>query len=73
LKNIKVKSDWIWEINVLENDKIKKISVKFWKFYWESVEILWCKDLKNKECNKLNIITNDVSNFDKDKFKVIKK
>ena len=73
LKNIKVQSEWIGEINVLENNNIKNVLVYFGKFYWDSVEVLWCKDLKDNECNNLDIITNDVSNFDKEKFNIIKK
>ncbi len=73
LKNMKVQSENIWEINVIEASEIKKVLVTFWKFYWDSVEIVWCKDLEKKECDNLEIITNDVTRFDKNKFKIIKK
>ena len=73
LKNMKVQSENIWEINVIEGSEIKKVLVTFWKFYWDSVEIVWCKDLEKKECDNLEIITNDVTRFDKNKFKIIKK
>ena len=103
LKNIKVQSDWIGEINVLsvetfkalsskalspesslpdvekgaakkeEKFEVKKVLVKFGKFYWDKVEILWCKDLDEKKCDNLEIIINDVSNFDKEKFDLKRK
>ncbi len=86
LSDIKVQSDWIWEINVLsphpnppltgegteEWTEIKKVLVKFWEFYWDKVEIIWCKYLEKKECDNLEIITNDISNFDSNKFNIVK-
>jgi hypothetical protein len=72
LKNMKVKSGWIWEINVLNNSKLEKVLVNFGEFYWESVEIIWCKDVIEENCNNLEIITNDVNNFDGEKFKIVR-
>jgi len=73
LKNIKVKSDKVWEINILSDNKIKKVLISFWEFYWESVEITWCIDLEKEECNNSKIITNDISKFDENKFNIIEK
>jgi hypothetical protein len=68
LENLKVKSDKFWEISVFKNNKIEKQLVNFWKFYWEFVEILSCVKLEKKNCDNLEIITNDISKFDESKF-----
>jgi multidrug resistance efflux pump len=73
LRNLKVKLDLIWEINTLENNTLKKVLVQFWNFYWESVEIIWCKDLEDNKCDNLDVIVNDITNYDKEKFNIIKK
>jgi len=84
LEILKVKGKNIWEVNtlnILEKSKnkdkseinesdiiIKKEKINFWEFIWNKVEILWCVDLKKKQCDKLYIITNSISNFDENKF-----
>lgn len=84
LEILKVKGKNIWEVNILsvsekskKKDKsevtkkdiiIKKEKIKFWEFIWNKVEILWCVDLKKKQCDKLYIITNNITNFDENKF-----
>lgn len=73
LEVLKVKSDKMWEINILKDDKIVKIVVDFGWFYWDKVEILGCTYLNVKECEEINIITNDISKFDENKFSIIKK
>jgi len=73
LQDLKVKSDNIWEINVFKNNKIEKVLVNFGKFYSENVEVLWCVDLDKDSCDNLDVIINDVSKFDAEKFNVIKK
>lgn len=66
-----VKNDDIWFINILNDNNIEKIEVYFWKFYSDLVEIKWCVNLDIEECNNINIITNDVSKYDKEKFNLM--
>jgi hypothetical protein len=72
LKLLKVKSEGIWEINTLKNSKLNKVLVNFGEFYWEYVEIIWCKE-EQEDCENLEIITNDISNFDEEKFNIVVK
>lgn len=70
LSLVKVTSEKQWEISVYKDWKIVKQLVNLWKFYWNKVEILSCVDLKEQECNNLEIIKNDISRFDENKFNI---
>ncbi len=56
--------DRIWEINVFSGWIIEKKTIKLWKSFWDKIEFE--TDL-NPE---VEVILNDVSNFDKDKFEI---
>ncbi len=78
LKDVKVKSNWLWEVNVLwaysssDNEKqslnVEKVLLELWTFYWEKVEILSCIDLNDEICSDLEIVISDLSRFDETKF-----
>lgn len=65
--------DNIWKVNVFKNNEINEIRLNLWEVYWDKIEIKWCIDLTNDECNLLNIILSDVNNYDKTKFNLIEK
>lgn len=59
---IKIKNWWIWTINVLEGEIIKKLDVKLWNIYSDKIEILDILPTDTK------IITSYIDNFDSEKF-----
>jgi len=59
---IKILPESRWIINILDNWKIKELSVDLWKTYWDKIEVV-------SEIDKnLNIITNDISNYNSEEF-----
>lgn len=70
LSLVKVTSEKQWEISIYLDWNISKKLVNLWKFYWDKVEIISCVDLKEKDCNNLEIIKTDVSKFDESKFNI---
>lgn len=54
----------IGEINILKNAKIEKMEVELGEVFWKNIEI------KTKIPENLQIILNDVVNFDEDKFEL---
>ncbi len=59
---LKVVSPWKARINILENWEIKEKTISIWDTFWDMIEI------SEKIDQNLEIIVNDVSNFDKNKF-----
>jgi hypothetical protein len=45
------------------------VRVRMWDIFWQYVEIVSCA----QECSDLKIITNDISNFDENKFNIVEK
>ncbi len=80
LSSLKIKKEKVWEINVLwaysksksweEVASLEKILVKIWDFYNDKVEIVWCVNLEEEICNDLEVITNDISRYDENKFNI---
>jgi hypothetical protein len=52
------------EIYIYKNNKIQKKVIKIWKIYWSNIEVL---DNLNQD---IQIIINDIENYDKNKFKI---
>lgn len=73
VSSIKIKDNWVWEINIFSSWSINKVDVNLGSFFWDMVEILSCVDLDDENCTNLNIITNDISNYDENKFNLIPK
>jgi len=65
--------DNIWKVYVLENNELNEVKLNLWEVYWDKIEIKWCVDLGEEECESLNIILSDVSNYDKTKFNLVEK
>lgn len=66
-----VSTQW-WEIGLvktLSGSTFSDVRVRMWEVFGEYVEIESCA----KNCEDLNIITSDVSNFDENKFVIIEK
>lgn len=68
---IKIKSDGLAQINTLSWTILSTQNIYFWEFYWDKIEIKWCVGLSAEDCNNLDIVINDMSNFDEEKFKLI--
>ncbi len=63
-----IKDNSIWEINVLSGSFIEKVDVNLWQFFGDMVEVTSCVDLDDEKCSNLDIIINDVTNYDENKF-----
>ncbi|MDQ7022492.1 MAG: HlyD family efflux transporter periplasmic adaptor subunit [Candidatus Gracilibacteria bacterium] len=70
LSLIKVTSEKQGEISTFVDGKIVKYLITLGKFYGDKVEVLSCVNLKDKECNNLEIIKNDISKYDESKFNI---
>lgn len=73
LSVLKIKSENIAEINSFSWATLENIDIYLWEFYWDEVEFMWCVNLTEQECSDLDVIISDVSNYDKDKFKLMLK
>lgn len=54
----------VWEINILKNGKIEKMKVELGEVFWKNIEV------KTEFVENIQIILNDVTNFDEDKFEL---
>ncbi len=66
-----ITTQW-WEIGTVKTlswSSFADVRVRMWEVFWEQVEIVSCA----KYCKDLNIITNDIGNFDENKFKIVEK
>jgi len=69
LNIITTKWDEIWTVKTLSWSTFVDVRMRMWEVYGEFVEILSCA----KQCEELKIITNDVSNFDENKFTIVER
>ena len=51
-------------IAVLENGNITSVRLRLWRVFWDNIEVLSCA----QDCESLEIIWNDVSNFNPNDF-----
>lgn len=63
----------IWLVKVLSWSEVKDVKLSFWEIYDDRIELRWCVDLDEESCKSLEIILNDVNNFNKDKFNIVVK
>ena len=66
-----ITTQW-WEIGTvktLSGATFSDVRVRMGEVFWEYVEIVSCA----KNCVDLNIVTNDISNYDENKFKIVEK
>ncbi len=70
---VQIVKDNIWYVNVLKDWKIKNVQLNFWEIQNDKIEIRWCITLLEKECTSLNIILNDITNYDEEKFNIVVK
>ncbi|MDD3646083.1 MAG: efflux RND transporter periplasmic adaptor subunit [Candidatus Gracilibacteria bacterium] len=68
---IKIKSDGLAQINTLSGTILSTQNIYFGEFYGDKIEIKGCVGLSAEDCNNLDIVINDMSNFDEEKFKLI--
>ena len=61
--------DEIGLVKTLSGSTFSDVRVRMWEVFWEYVEIVSCA----KNCEDLSIITNDVTNFDENKFIIVEK
>lgn len=66
---IETQWDDIGTVRVLSGSTIETVRIRMWEVYWEYVELVSCA----LQCEELNIITNDTSNYDENKFKIIER
>lgn len=66
---IETQWDDIWRVRVLSWSTIDSVRIRMWKVYGEYVELVSCA----QQCEDLNIITNDISNYDENKFNIVEK
>ncbi len=69
LNIISVKGDDIGTVKTLSGATMVDVRVRMWDIYGDQVEIVSCA----RQCEELNIITNDVSNFDPNTFVIVEK
>jgi len=69
LNIIEVQNDDIGLVKTLSWSTFSDVRVRMWEVFWKYVEIVSCA----QQCESLKIITNDVSNFDENKFKILEK
>ena len=53
-----------WRITVLENGNIWTVRLRLWRVFWDNIEVLSCA----RDCETLEIIWNDVTNFNPNEF-----
>lgn len=63
----------VWFAKVLENSQVKNVEFKFWEIQNDKIEVMWCTELWEEDCISLDIILNDTTNFDKEKFNIVVK
>jgi hypothetical protein len=68
---VTVSKSSIWIVNILKDWEISDVKLELAGVYWDKIEIVKCVDLEEEVCKNLNIILNDVTNFDKEKFNVV--
>ena len=66
---LKTQWDDIALVKTLSGSTFSDVRVRMWEVFWKYVEIKSCA----KNCEDLRIITNDVSNFDENKFIIVEK
>ncbi len=66
---LKTQGDDIALVKTLSWSTFANVRLRMGEVFWEYVEIVSCA----KNCEDLNIITNDVSNFDENKFNILEK
>jgi len=64
---IETQWDDIWLVNTLSWGTIAPVRIRMWEVFGEYVELVSCA----KQCEELQIITNDISNYDENKFNLI--
>ena len=58
-----------WRIATYKNGNISQVRVRLWRVFWDNIEIIWCA----QDCQFLDIIWNDISNFNSNDFILRKK
>jgi len=66
---IETQWDDIWLVKTLSWGTISSVRIRMGQVYGEYVELVSCA----KQCEQLNIITNDTSNYDANKFNIVQK
>ena len=66
---IETQWDDIWLVKTLSWGTINSVRIRMWEVYGEYVELVSCA----KQCEELNIIINDISNYDANKFNLVQK
>lgn len=66
---IETQWDDIWLVKTLSWTTIDSVRIRMWEVYGEYVELVSCA----QQCEDLNIITSDVSNYDENKFNIVEK
>ena len=61
--------DWQGRVPVLENGNIELVRLRLWRVFWDNIEVLSCA----RDCDLLEIIWSDISNFNPDDFTLRKK
>ncbi len=66
---IDTQGDDIWLVKIFSWSTITPVRIRMGEVYWEYVELVSCA----LQCEDLNIITSDVSNYDENKFNIVEK
>ncbi len=61
---IETQGDNIWLVNVYSWSTIQPVRIRMWEIFGEYVELVSCA----QQCEELNIIISDTSNYDENKF-----
>jgi len=61
--------DEIWLVKIYNDWNFSDVRVRMWWVFWDMVEIVSCA----QQCEELNIVTNDVSNYDENRFVIIER
>jgi len=66
---IETQWDNIGRVQVLSWTTLDSVRIRTWEVYWEYIELVSCA----QQCEELKIITNDISNYDENKFNIVEK
>ncbi len=66
---IETQWDDIWRVKVLSWSTVATVRIRMGEVFGEYIELVSCA----QPCEELNIITNDISNYDENKFNIVEK
>lgn len=69
LNLLSTQGDNIATVNTLSDNTFEAVRVRIWENYGDYVEVVSCA----KECSELEIVLNDISNYDENKFVIVEK